>query len=139
MSKSVPAYWRNIPVYLSLKGSKCKKCGKTFFPPREVCTECGSTEMEEYYPPHGGKLISWSVVRNPPREFSEFSPYIVGLVELDDGTRVIAQIVDVKLSDLKEGMRVRATVRRTYEDGDRGIVRYGFKFVPDDFKEYTNQ
>ena len=139
MASSIPSYWRNIPVYLSLKGSKCKKCGAVYFPPRKICVKCGSDEMEEYDLPHGGKLISWSVVRYPPREFEEFAPYIVGLVELDDGLRVIAQIVDVDLDDLKEGMRVKAVVRRVYENGSRGIVRYGYKFAPDHFNETVKE
>lgn len=135
MSKSIPAYWRNIPIYLAFKGSKCKKCGKKYFPPRKYCVECGSKEMEEYDPPKGGKLLAWSIVRNPPREFKEFAPYIIGLIELDDGLKIIAQIADTKVEELQEGMRVRMTVRRVLENGDRGIIRYGYKFVPDTFNE----
>jgi len=135
MSTSVPSYWRNIPVYLSMKGSKCNKCGAKYFPPRKVCVKCGSKDMSEYELPRGGRLIAWSIVRYPPKEFDEFAPYIVGLVELDDGLRVIAQIVDVEVDQLHVGMRLKSTVRRIYEDGSRGIVRYGYKFIPDHLGE----
>ena len=43
-----------------------------------------------------------------------------------------AQLVDVDLSKIEIGMRVRAVLRKLDEDGDAGVIHYGFKFVPDE-------
>ena len=130
MIHRIPDYWRNLPVYLQLKGSVCKKCGAKYFPPRKICPKCGSRELEVYDLPRRGKLLSWTIIRYPAKEFEKFSPYVVGLIELEDGVRLIAQITDVKEDELKFGMELRATVRRAFEEGEDGIVRYTYKFVP---------
>jgi len=126
-----PEYWRNQRIYLQLIGSKCKECGKVYFPPRPYCANCGSRNLEEYKLPETGKLLAWTVVRSPPKEFEEYAPYILGFIELDDGTRIIAQITDVDINNLKKGMRVRAVVRRGMVENEDGIIRYIYKFVPE--------
>ncbi len=55
--------------------------------------------------------------------------YPVTIVELEEGPRVIAQMADVAGKDVKIGMPVRAELRRIYSE--EGVIRYGFKFVPD--------
>jgi len=126
----VPEFWRNARIYMRPIGVLCKKCGARFFPPRKVCLKCGSRELEEYNLPETGKLISWSVVRYPPSEFAYFAPYILGLIELDDGTRIIAQITDAMIEELKPGMRVKMTVRRAFPEEKSGVIRYVYKFRP---------
>jgi len=130
---NIPQYWRRANIYLHFIGSKCKQCGKKTFPPLPRCPYCGG-EMEKCELPRGGKLLAWSVVQLAPQEWREQAPFIVGLIELDDGTRVIAQITDVSVDELKEGMRVRATIRRAPEREDE-VIRYIVKFVPDWFNE----
>jgi len=127
----VPEYWRNAKIYLHPTGTMCKKCGARYFPPRKICPKCGSRDLEEYPLPEKGKVLSWTVVRYPPDMFSDFAPYVLGLIELDDGTRIVAQIADVSIDEVKVGMRVRMTIRRAFEEGSSGIIRYIYKFVPD--------
>ncbi len=55
---------------------------------------------------------------------------MVALVELDDGVRILSQMVDVEPEEVKVGMRVEATFRRIREDGGSGIIEYGYKFRP---------
>lgn len=135
MPENVPSYWRHLEEYLRLEGTKCCECGKKFFPPKKVCPSCNSREMESYRTPREGKLISWSVVSDPPAKFEEYAPYIIGLVELKDGNRIIAQITDVSAEELKMGMEVRAVVRRLYEEGEEGLIHYGYKFIPKKFSQ----
>ena len=127
----VPEYWRNKKIYLRPTGTICKKCGAKYFPPRKVCIKCGSREMEEYTLSEKGRVISWTVVRYPTEEFKDYAPYVLGLIELDDGIRLVAQISDVNLEEIRTGMRVRLTIRRAFEESESGIIRYVFKFVPD--------
>ncbi|MEM0231798.1 MAG: Zn-ribbon domain-containing OB-fold protein, partial [Candidatus Methanomethyliaceae archaeon] len=97
---------------------------------RSKCLKCGSTEFEKYILPKRGKLLSFSIIRNPPIGFDKKTPYVIGLVELEDGTRLITQITDIDINELKIGMEVEQVFRKITEDGDSGIIQYGVKFRP---------
>ncbi len=127
----VPEYWRNREMYLRPMGSVCKDCGSKYFPPRKICLKCGSKNLEKYELSEKGRVLSWTVVRYPSEEFSKYSPYVLGLIELDDGTRLVAQISDVSIDEMHIGMRVKMMIRRAFEEGESGIIRYVYKFVPD--------
>lgn len=127
---SVPRYWREIPYRIRLEAKKCKLCNYVNYPPRSKCLKCGSTEFEKYILPKRGKLLSFSIIRNPPIGFDKKTPYVVGLVELEDGTRLITQITDIDINELKIGMEVEQVFRKITEDGDSGIIQYGVKFRP---------
>jgi len=57
-------------------------------------------------------------------------PYVMAIIELDEGVRLTGQVIDCKPDDVKIGMRVAATFRKLGEDGRAGIIHYGYKFVP---------
>lgn len=73
--------------------------------------------------------MSWSVVHDGIESFWLTKPYVVALIELDEGTKVIAPL-DCKPEEVREGMRVKAVFRKFGEDGEEGIIYYGTKFVP---------
>jgi len=127
---SVPRYWREIKYRYRLIGERCTDCGAAFFPRRAVCPRCGSKDLEECKLGEKGAVVSWTVVRNPPAGYEKYAPYVVALIELDDGVRILSQVVDVKPEEVKTGMRVEATFRRVREDGSSGIIEYGYKFRP---------
>lgn len=131
----VPEYWRNRVIYLRPKGTICNDCGARYFPPRKVCLKCGSRNLREYELSEKGRVLSWSVVRYPAEEFKNYAPYILGLIELEDGTRLVAQISDVSADEMRIGMRVRLVIRRAFEESESGIIRYTYKFVPDVFEK----
>ena len=126
----VPRYWRNLPFIYRLSGWRCVECG-AFHPVKPiVCSRCRSRESQEAELPKTGRLIAYTVLRSPPKGYEEQAPYIVGLVELDDGTRLISQIVDVSEDELKEDMRVEAVFRRLRSNDERDVIEYGYKFRP---------
>jgi len=127
---SVPRYWRETKYRYRLIGERCKGCGSVFFPRNEVCLDCGSREMEECGLGDSGRVVTWTVVRSPPAGYEKYAPYVVALVELDGGARVLSQLVDVEPEQVEAGMRVEAAFRRVKEDGDSGIIEYGYKFRP---------
>jgi len=126
---SVPRYWRNeVPRY-RLMGKECARCGARYFPARPVC-RCGSTEWKEYKLAETGEIVSWTVISNPPIGYEKYTPYVVALVELTDGLKLISQVVDVDPAAITAGMRVEACFRKVKEDGPTGILQYGYKFRP---------
>ena len=127
---SVPRYWRETKYRYRLIGQMCAQCGSVMFPRSGVCSPCGSADLEEVKLAETGHVVTWTVVRNPPAGYMEYAPYLVALVELDDGVRVLSQLVDIEPIKMKTGMRVEAAFRRVKVDGSSGIIEYGYKFRP---------
>jgi len=127
---SVPRYWREIPERSRLEASKCTRCGNIIYPTRARCTKCGSDSIGPYQLPEKGKLLTFTVVRNPPRGFEKMAPFVLGIIELEDGARLTTQITDVMPGEVTIGMPVEAVFRKVSEDGDSGIIEYAIKFRP---------
>ncbi len=123
-------YWREIPQRYRLEAAKCTSCGEIFFPPRLVCNSCRGREFEQVVLPDTGKLLTYTVIRIAPSEFSTQAPYAVGVAELDNGVKLMAQVADVDFDELKVGLPVKIEFRKVREEGEAGILCYGYKFVP---------
>ena len=124
-------YWREIPQRYRLEAGKCQGCGFLCFPPRLVCPRCGSREFAPVRLARSGKLLTYTIIRVPPQPFEDQAPYAVGIAELDDGARLTAQVVDCDFSELRVGLRVTLEFRKVYEEGDAGVIYYGYKFIPE--------
>jgi len=98
-----------------LMGTKCKKCGAKYLPPRGHC-KCGSHEVEWYEAPTRGRLFSYTLVTFPPDSMSKYAPYIVAVAELEDGSRLLAQIMDVPWKTLQVGLSVKVVPYQISED-----------------------
>jgi uncharacterized OB-fold protein len=122
-------YAREVPQRYRLEASKCKSCGHIEFPPRLVCPKCKARSFEVVPLSDEGKLVSFTVVRVASEKFSKETPYAVGIVELNDGVRLTAQIADVEIDELQVGQKVRLVFRKIQEDGKSGILCYGYKAV----------
>ncbi len=127
---SVSRSWRERKYKYRLIGGICRKCNAKFYPYRSICPHCGNEDVEEVKLPRKGKLLSYTIIYSPPSEFKLKQPYIVGIIELDDGTRVTAQLTDIEVDKVKDGMRVEAVFRKYREQGKDGIIEYGIKFRP---------
>jgi uncharacterized protein len=124
-------YWREIPQRYRLEAGKCQGCGSICFPPRLVCPRCGGREFEPNRLAGAGQLLTYTIIRVPPAPFEDQAPYAVGIAELDDGVRLTAQVVDCDFSRLRVGLRVSLEFRKISEEGNAGIIHYGYKFVPE--------
>jgi len=128
---SAPRYWREIKYRYRLIGSRCLKCGKIYFPHRHICLVCGHRKLEDYKLSEKGVVEVFTVIRrNYPLGYERNAPYIVGLIRLEDGVKVLSQIVDCHPEEIKPGMLVELTFRKVKEDGKKGIIEYGYKFKP---------
>ncbi len=128
---SVPAVWRRYPQRYRLVGSKCETCGEFFFPPRIICPNCRRKgKVVEYQFSGRGVVESYTVVHTPPADMEDQAPYVLAIVRLEEGPMLTAQIVDVDPREVKIGMPVRMVFRRISEDGEDGLINYGYKFAP---------
>jgi uncharacterized OB-fold protein len=67
-------------------------------------------------------------VYHPLARFKMFVPYIVALINLEEGPRITAQLADVSPNEVKIGMPVEMVIRKISEEGERGVIQYGYKF-----------
>jgi uncharacterized OB-fold protein len=123
--------WRHIPQRYNLIGSKCTNCGGVYFPPRVICPECrrkGNIENIQFK--GKGKIHSFSIVETPTDDFKTIAPYAVAIVELEEGAKLTTQLVDCDVNKLEIGDPVEMVFRKIREDGEDGVISYGFKFKP---------
>jgi len=78
-----------------LEGHKCGECHTTFLGMRNTCSKCGSRDqMQAVTLPNAGKLYSYSIVY---RSFPGIEvPYISAIVDLDDGTCIKGNLINVE-------------------------------------------
>ncbi|KKM10085.1 hypothetical protein SY88_15705 [Clostridiales bacterium PH28_bin88] len=132
---SIPLFQRAIKQRYRLVGHRCHECGKINFPPKGVCKYCrASSSFEEIKLSGRGKVYSYTILAagGAPPEFAEEAlikdSYPVVLVELEEGPKIIAQLVDVPDDGVRIGLEVEAVIRRIYVEEE--VIRYGYKFRP---------
>lgn len=129
MPKS-PRIWQLAERRYRLLGSKCMVCGKTSVGPRNVCPACGSEKIETVQLPSTGTVYSYTVVHILPAGKDGYGSYVMAIVELEDGTKLTAEIVDCDPEDVKIGMPVELAFRLIGQESEHGIIYYGYKFRP---------
>jgi uncharacterized OB-fold protein len=90
----------------------CNDCRKTYFYPRDICPECFSRNTEWRKASGRGTIYSYCIVhRGPLPSFREDAPYVVVLVDIEEGGRMLTNLVDVEPSPdaIKVGMPVEVT------------------------------
>ena len=128
---SVPRFWREIPARYNLIGTKCETCGTYHYPPRIFCPVCRRQgKMVEYQYKGTGEVVTFSTVYAPGESWIGGKPYVLAIVKLDEGPHLTTQVI-CDPAEIKIGMRVKKVFRRIGEDGDKGMIHYGTKFVPE--------
>ena len=116
-----------------LIGSRCKDCGHVSIPQRLICRVCHSDQAEQIEFSGFGTLATFTVIYVPPTEMVEAgynakNPYCVGIVALEEGPRISAQIVGLDLADpgkIKIGMPVfKTVVERGPEDKRKKVLAF---------------
>lgn len=129
---AVPRFWREAGERYNLKGAKCTNCGNVLFPARSLCPKCRHASVGKLVPQSfsgEGVVESFTTIHTPPAGFELQAPYVLAIVKLAEGPLVTAQVVDLPPEDVRVGMRVRKAFRRINQDGEAGVIHYGYKFV----------
>lgn len=96
-------------------GTRCKSCGKSFFPPRADCFQTLSSDMEWFEVTGTGTLLTFSTLRYGPVGFEGDLPYTIAVVDYGDYKvfgRIDAAIADPD-TELKVGMTMKAQAGKT--------------------------
>lgn len=116
-----------------LMGSRCQSCGALHLPPRAVCPSCYGGEMQWHEMTGRGKLVAFTTIHIAPTAMIEAgygrdNPYCTGIVQLDEGPAISAQIVGLdprQPEAIVIGTPVRvAFVERGQGDGARTYLAF---------------
>jgi uncharacterized OB-fold protein len=85
---------------------RCPACGHRQFYPRLLCTACGATPEWETTAGRG-TVYTFTVIRqNYAKPFRELLPYVVAMVELDEGPRIMGNVTGCEVDDMTVGLPV---------------------------------
>lgn len=107
-------WWDGIEAG-ELRIQRCKECQTLRHPPRPMCGKCQSIEWDWVVSKGAGTVYSYVVMHYPPIPGYDL-PLPVALIDLDEGTRLVANVVGCKPSEVKIGMRVQAKIEAADED-----------------------
>jgi uncharacterized OB-fold protein/acyl dehydratase len=99
------AFWFEGARQHRLLIQRCKQCGTLRHPPRPMCSECRSYEWDVVDASGRGTVYSF-VVNHYPQVPAFDYPLAVGLIELEEGTRLVADVIGVEPSEIQVGMPV---------------------------------
>jgi 3-hydroxy-3-methylglutaryl CoA synthase len=123
--------YRKNAMLMGLVGGKCEKCGTPQFPKSPICVNpaCNAFHSQQDYEfaerkgnikAYTADLLSVSV--SPPNCY--------GMVQFEGGGRMLVDFTDCEVGDLAVGGPVVMTLRKRYEDRERGFHGYFWKAIP---------
>ena len=96
---------------------RCSACARPHFYPRPFCPHCWSEDVVWEQASGRATLYTWSVVHvNDLPPFPERVPYVAAVVDLDEGPRMMTNIVDCDFEELEVGMALEVTFRQETDD-----------------------
>lgn len=99
-------YWDYIRQH-ELRVQKCLKCGKLHYPVSPICPHCMGLESDWVKLSGKGKVASFVVVhRGRSPLFPPNAPYVVAIIETEEGIRMLSNVVGCKPEDVKMDMPV---------------------------------
>jgi uncharacterized protein len=102
--------------------ARCRACGHVIWYPRAVCPDCHSLDTEWAEASGRGTVYSFTVSRRGEGPWREVAPYVLAYVELDEGVRVMTNIVDCDVDTLRIGQPVEVAFADTGEGN--ALVRF---------------
>lgn len=90
-----------------LKGKVCKSCGFHMLEPSFICPSCGSENLGEHTFHGKGKVYTYTVVHVGFGHLANRAPYVLAIVELDEGLKIITIIEDMDIHTVKIDMPVQ--------------------------------
>jgi uncharacterized OB-fold protein len=94
---------------------RCEGCGTLRHPPRPMCGQCQSIEWDSVVASGRGSLHSYVIMHHPPIPGYGF-PIAVGLIDLEEGTRLVSNVVGCDLDDVHIGMQVELSIENVDDE-----------------------
>jgi uncharacterized OB-fold protein len=104
---------------------RCTECGRHIFYPRSICPYCISSAIEWVHTSGRGTIYSYTVVHRAPAQFVGDVPYVVALIDLEEGVRMMSNIPGALPPDVHIG----ANVEVMFDDVTAEITLPKFRLV----------
>ena len=105
---------------------KCQDCHKYIFYPKMFCPDCLSSNLEWVKSSGKGKVYSYMVVYSyQPTEFEENLPYVVAIIELEEGIRLMSNVIGCSPETVKCDMKVGVV----FDDVTEEVTLPKFKLI----------
>ena len=101
---------------------KCAACETVIWYPKGICTECGSLDIGWIEASGEGEVYTFAISRRGEGPYREATPFVLAYVELDEGPRMMTNIVDCSPESVTIGLRVRAVFHDTGQGN--ALVRF---------------
>lgn len=96
---------------------RCRDCERVQFYPRALCSHCLSDDLDWIEATGEGEVHSYTTVHRALMPgFEDAVPYVVALIELDEGVRLLSRLVGCAPEAVSVGLRVRAVFETLSED-----------------------
>lgn len=92
---------------------RCDACSTVIWYPREFCPACGSLEVSWFEASGRGSVYSFSIVRKGENMYAGSAPYVLAYVELEEGPRIMTNIVDCEVEAVAIGQAVSVVFQDT--------------------------
>ena len=87
---------------------RCLRCSFVIWYPRQFCPECGHQAVEWIEASGHGSIYSFTIVRRGEGTYRDTPQYVLAFVELQEGPRVLTNVIDCNPEELRIGQRVQA-------------------------------
>lgn len=102
---------------------RCGACGVVVWFPKKHCPECWSDSLTTFNASGKGSVYSFTIIRKVANEYKQATPFVVAYVELEEGPRVMTNIVDCDVESVAVGM----PVEMVFHDTGEGSALYRFR------------
>jgi hypothetical protein len=121
MSPDTEFFWSGLREQ-KLLIQRCARCGALRNPPRPMCPKCNALEWDTLESCGRGSVHSYVMPHHPKLPFFEY-PYVVVLVDLAEGVRLVSNLCGVAPAEIRTGMPVEVF----FQTFDGGLVLHQFR------------
>jgi uncharacterized OB-fold protein len=108
-----------------LRLQRCRECAHVYFPPRPFCPRCSSRSVEAFVASGRGRLHTYVISNRPAPGFENEGPYAIAVVELEEGPRMMSNIVGVESTP--EALQLDMPLEVTFEPATDTITLPKFR------------
>jgi uncharacterized protein len=114
MNRDSAYFWEGTAAG-ELRVQTCNACGALRHPPGPACPDCGALDRGHVVASGLGTVFSYVVHRHPPVPGKEL-PIVIALIDLEEGVRMVGEVVDVADDEIEIGMALRVDFHRVDDE-----------------------
>lgn len=108
-------YWEGL-AQGELRIQRCNACSKAVFYPRAICPHCFADQLSWIVASGRGTIYSYTVAHQAFGPFAQDTPFIVAIIELEEGARMMSRLLDAPRERVTVGAAVQVTFEKVEEE-----------------------